>query len=147
MSRNKVVAPSEGAFAFVSTSSVGNSSNVTTYSAKGQICNENIFTTRDRAALVFHEYVRHREWTTDWLAYLGVFIGLLVSLITSEFSGFEWKGKVVVSSELCKDVVILICAVAGFLSLFCLCRRVYLRKKLTCAYFIEQLKKDYVNVD
>ena len=65
----------------------GEKGNVTNYVAMGSISNENIVTTRDRAALVFHEYVRNREWTTDWLAYLSMAIGLLCTLMTAEFTG------------------------------------------------------------
>ncbi len=87
--------------------------NKTTYSAKGLICNENIVTTRDRAALVFHEYVRHRSWTTEWLAYLGLFVGLLIPLITtSEFSGLKISGRAIASGSLCKSIVLLLCIVA-----------------------------------
>ena len=131
-------------------SSVGgnDSLNKTTYSAKGQISNENIVTTRDRAALVFHEYVRHREWTTDWLAYLGVFIGLLIPLITSsEFRGLIIAGSTILNGATCRAIVLLLCVGAGALSLYCLVRRVVNRRKLTCSYFLEQLKKDSVNVD
>ena len=122
--------------------------NKTTYSAKGQISNENIVTTRDRAALVFHEYVRHREWTTDWLAYLGVFIGLLIPLITSsEFKGLVIAGSTLFNCATCRAIVLMLCVGAGALSLYCLVRRVINRKKLTCSYFLEQLRKDSVNVD
>ena len=131
-------------------SSVGGNEglNKTTYSAKGQISNENIVTTRDRAALVFHEYVRHREWSTDWLAYLGLFIGLLIPLITSsEFKGLIIANFTVLNGATCRAIVLLLCIGAGAVSLYCLVRRVANREKLTCSYFLEQLKKDRVNVD
>lgn len=122
--------------------------NTTTYSAKGQICNENIVTTRDRAALVFHEYVKHRAWTTDWLAYLGLFIGLLIPLITTtEFTGLTILNKTIASGPLCKSIVLILCVVAGVVCLCCIVRRIRNRKELTCAYFLDQLRKDNVNVD
>ena len=132
---------------FSSTDSIENL-NLTTYSARGQICNENIVTTRDRVALVFHEYVRHRAWTTDWLAYLGLFIGLLIPLITTtEFTGLIISNKTIVSGPLCKSIVLILCVVAGVVCLCCIIRRVRNRKKLTCAYFLDQLRKVNVNVD
>ena len=120
----------------VSPSSIG--TNKTSYSAKGQICNENIVTTRDRAALVFHEYVRHREWTTDWLAYLSLSIGLLVSLVTSEFKGFIINEKVLVDGGVCKGIVILLLVGSALLSVFCVIRRIWYREELKCKYFLDQ---------
>lgn len=122
--------------------------NTTTYSAKGEISNENIITTRDRAALVFHEYVRNRAWTTDWLAYLGVFVGLSIPLVTAtQFRGVVIGGNTLASGEICKAVVLMLCIWFGLLGLYCLIRRIRNRKKLTCEYFLNQLKKDNVNVD
>lgn len=125
----------------------GEDANITSYSAKGQICNENIVTTRDRAALVFHEYVKHRAWTTDWLAYLGVSVGLLLPLMTSEFKGLKFGEKVLLSGEACKGLVMFLCAISVLACVCCLARRFYFRRELKCGYFLEQLKKTTVNVD
>ena len=133
---------------FISASSSIQSQNLTTYSAKGLICNENIVTTRDRAALVFHDYERNRAWTTDWLAYLSVFIGLLIPLVTtSEFKGLILSKSIIVSGTVCKTIVFLLCVGSGLLGVYCLVRRIVLRKKLKCSYFLEQLRKESVNVD
>lgn len=132
----------------ISTTNSINGLNTTTYSAKGQICNENIVTTRDRVALVFQEYVRYRAWTTDWLAYLGLFLGLLVPLLTTkEFTGLTISGTIIASGPLCRSLVVLLCVAAGGLCLYSVFRRIKNRKKLTCSYFLDQLRKDTVNVD
>ena len=121
--------------------------NTVRYKASGTVCDESIVTTRDKAALVFHEYVRHREWTTDWLAYLGVFVALMIALVTSEFTGFKWDEKVIVSGGVAKGVVLVMCGCSFLASCACVVRRCINHKKLTCEYFLEQLKKDAVNVD
>lgn len=121
--------------------------NVTNYVAKGSISNENIVTTRDRAALVFHEYVRNREWTTDWLAYLSTGIGLLVSLMTADFTGFKNGDQILMDGGICKGIVILLCLLSFVAAFICLCRRWKRRDKLTCRYFLDQLRKSDVNVD
>jgi len=122
--------------------------NLTIYSAKGQICNENIVTTRDRASLVFHNYTKNQKWTTEWLSYFQLFIGLLIPLITtSEFKGLEISGKIIVSGSICKSIVILMCIGAGLLFIYCLYNLYRNNDKLKCTYFIEQLKKDKVDLD
>lgn len=121
--------------------------NVTNYVAKGSISNENIVTTRDRAALVFHEYVRNREWTTDWLAYLSTGIGLLVSLMTADFTGFKNEDQILMDGGTCRGIVISFCLLSFLAALICFCRRWVERDKLTCRYFLDQLRKSDVNVD
>lgn len=121
--------------------------NTVRYKASGTVCDESIVTTRDKAALVFHEYVKHREWTTDWLAYLGVFVALMIALVTSEFTGFKWDENVIVSGGVAKGVVLVMCGCSFLASCACVIRRCLNHKKLTCEYFLEQLKKDTVNVD
>lgn len=125
----------------------GENGNVTNYVATGSISNENIVTTRDRAALVFHEYVRNREWTTDWLAYLSMAIGLLCTLMTAEFTGLKVKENVLIEGGVCKGLVVGVCLMAFIGALVCLVRRIYKRKSLTCEYFLGQLRKTNVNVD
>ena len=122
--------------------------NKTSYSAKGQISNENIVTTRDRAALVFHEYIRHRAWTMEWLAFLGLFIGLLIPLLTaSEFKGLIVSGNIIICGATCKAIVFILCVGSGCLCFYCFFKRLWNWKKLTCSYFLEQLRKENVNVD
>ena len=121
--------------------------NTVRYKASGTVCDESIITTRDKAALVFHEYVRHREWTTDWLAYLGVFIALMITLVTSEFTGFKWGEEEIVSGGVAKGVVLVMCGCSFLASCACVIRRCINHRKLTCEYFLEQLNKDIVNVD
>lgn len=133
--------------ASVSLSNVGQ--NISTYSARGRISNVNIFTTRDRAALVFQEYVRCRMLTAEWIAFLGVFLGLLIPLMTvSEFRGlFVLNDKPLVTGAMCKAFTTLLCIASGVLCVVCIIRRWKNREKLKCSYFLEQLNKDLVNVD
>ena len=121
--------------------------NVTNYSAKGQISNENIFTTRDKAALVFHEYVRNRAWTNDWLAYFTLFLGLAVPILTCEFKGLMKGNDVIISGGVCKGFALALCCMSLCACFWCAWRRIANRKQLTCEYFLEQLRKASVNVD
>lgn len=121
--------------------------NITKYDATGSISNENIVTTRDRVALVFHEYVRNRAWTFEWLSYFSVFIGLLLAILTADFTGIKIAQTECISAGFCRGFLTFLCLIFLIASIVCIIRRIRHKDSLKCGYFIEQLRKSEVNVD
>lgn len=122
---------------FVSTpQTVGSGSSIASYPLSSQIIEEHVSPTRHKVECAFREYERNCK-NTEWASWLGLFVGSLISLITSDFtkercyiSGGVWKGVV---------FAIVICAFIFFVR--SAIRRIKNRKKLKFGYFYSGLKE------
>ena len=122
---------------FVSTpQTVGSGSSIASYPLSSQITEEHVSPTKHKVECAFREYERNCK-DTEWVSWLSLFVGSLISLITSDFtkercniSGGVWKGVV---------IAIVLCALIFFIR--SASRRIKNRDKLKFGYFYSGLKE------
>ena len=122
---------------FISTpQTVGSGSSIASYPLSSQIVEEHVSPTRHKVECAFREYERNCK-DTEWVSWLGLFVGSLISLITSDFA----KERCYISGDVWKGVVfaIVICAFIFFVR--SAVRRIKNRKKLKFGYFYSGLKE------
>ena len=71
---------------FVSTpQTVGSGSSIASYPLSSQIIEEHVSPTKHKVECAFREYERNSK-NTEWVSWLSLFIGSLISLMTSDFT-------------------------------------------------------------
>lgn len=57
-----------------------------------------IFTTEDKVKILYDEYNSARKYSGDFLALLGIFLSLLISILTCEFKDLPFMNAAVVEA-------------------------------------------------
>lgn len=121
---------------FVSTpQTVGSGSSIASYPLSSQITEEHVSPTKHKVECAFREYERNCK-DTEWVSWAGLFIGGLISLITSDFQ----KERFHVSGGVWKGVVFAIVMGALIFLVKSIVRRIRNRNKLKFGYFYSGLK-------
>lgn len=129
--------PSTQISGFVSTpQTVGSGSSIASYPLSSQIIEEHVSPTKHKVECAFREYERNCK-DTEWVSWLGLFIGSLISLITSDFSNERFY----ISGGVWKGVVFAIVIGAFILFVRSVSRRIKNHDKLKFGYFYSGLKE------
>ena len=94
-----------------------------------------IFTTEDKVRILYDEYNNARKHSGDFLALLGIFLSLLVSILTCEFKDLPFMSAAVVEAafNLATIISFFLCVCSGF-------KWIGARNKLKFDYFIKKLQ-------
>ena len=96
-----------------------------------------ILTTEDKIKILYNEYNEARKYSGEFWTFLGLFLSLLISILTCEF-----KSIFGISESVIEAVFILATFVALIFSICALVNWIRNRKKLTFEYFINQIRGD-----
>lgn len=122
---------------FVSTpQTVGSGSSIASYPLSSQITEEHVSPTKHKVECAFREYERNCK-DTEWVSWLGMFVGSLISLITSDFTNERFY----ISGGVWKGVVFAIVLGAFIFFVRSVYRRIKNRGKLKFGYFYSGLKE------
>lgn len=94
-----------------------------------------IFTTEDKVKILYDEYNSARKYSGDFLALLGIFLSLLISILTCEFKDLPFMNAAVV-----KTAFFLATIISFFLCIYSLVKWIRVRSKLKFDYFIKKLQ-------
>ena len=114
---------------------IGSSATLVTYDVSSQMEEEHVFPTKHKVECAFREYERNKD-STEWLSWLGLSVGILVSILTSDTKDIFGASAKFWSAIL---YALLILAIIMFgKSAY---KRFRVRRKLTFAYFYSGLKE------
>ena len=117
------------------TRSVGSSVSVVSYEVSSRLEEEHIFPTKHKVECAFREYERNKD-STDWLSWLGLSVGVLVSILTSDTKDIFGASARFWSAVLYAFLILSIIMFGK--SAY---KRFRVRKKLTFTYFYSGLKE------
>lgn len=94
-----------------------------------------IFTTEDKIRILYEEYNSARKYSGDFLAYLGIFLSIMISLVTCEFKDIFFIDAATIKAIF---IIALLLSLIGCISVGISWYRN--KDKLTFNYFIKKLQ-------
>ena len=98
--------------------------------------NENyIFTTEDKVKILYEEYNGVRKYSGDVLTYFGIFLTLIITLLTCDFKELPF-----IDASTIKAIFVLATILFGLLCICAVCKWFANKDKLTFEYFLKKLQ-------
>ena len=99
-----------------------------------------IFTTEDKIRILYDEYNSARKYSGDFLAFLGIFLSILITLVTCEFKDLSFIDASTVKALFVMALIISLgcCVYVGI-------KWVKNKDKLTFDYFFKKLQGEKPN--
>lgn len=113
---------------------VGSSVSIVVYDVSSRMEEEHIFPTKHKVECAFREYERNKD-NTDWLSWLSLFIGVMISILTS-----DTKNAFGASAKFWSAVLISISILAFIMLVKAAAKSYKVKSKLTFSYFYSGLK-------
>lgn len=117
-----------------------------TSTVSGEVRTLALSTTTDKVKVVFSTYRHRARWTEEWIGYFGLAVsvlGLAFSIKFSEFTIFGFG----LSLNCVRFILILFALSFGIVVVRCLYRLWKYRGKLSCSYFVDQLRAESPDVE